>query len=91
MDVFKLWVVEYSEVEHTFAVAQLGQVQNRNLQLFLSNQPNDRVILAFAASHEVAEEMLRAFDCRRDRTKPFTPAHLATIKELLEVALERLE
>ena len=33
----------------------------------------------------------RAFDCREDRSKPFTPGHIETIKELLQAAAQRYE
>ena len=39
----------------------------------------------------LAEEMRRAFDCRQDRTKAFTPGHIETIKELLQAAAQRYE
>jgi hypothetical protein len=91
LNVFELWVVEYSESEHKFAVERFGAALERNLHLFLNSRPNDRVILAFAFSEELAEEMCRAFDCRQDRTKPFTPGHIGTIKELLQAAAQRYD
>ena len=91
MNVFELWVVEYSESEHAFTVGTLGAALERNLQGFLNNLPTDRVILAFAFSEPLAAEMCRAFDCRADRTKPFQPSHIATIKELLQAAAQRYD
>ena len=91
VNVFELWVVEYGESEQKFAVEKFGTALERNLHLFLSSQRNDRVILAFAFSQELADEMCRAFDCREDRTKPFTPGHIETIKELLQAAAQRYE
>lgn len=91
VNVFDLWVVEYSESEHKFAVEKYGDALERNLHLFLNSQPNDRVILAFAFSEELAAEMCRAFDCREDRTRPFTPGHIETIKELLQAAAQRFD
>jgi hypothetical protein len=91
VNVFDLWVVEYSESEHVFAVEKYGDTLERNLHLFLNNQPNDRVILAFAFSEALAGEMCRAFDCREDRTKPFTPGHIETIKEILQAAAQRFD
>ena len=91
LSVFNLWVVEYSESAHAFTVEPYGEALGRNLNLFLNNLPNDRVILAFAYSEPLAQEMRRAFDCRADRTKPFTPGHIGTIKELLQAATQRFE
>ena len=91
VNVFELWVVGYSESEHMFAVEKFGDALERNLHLFLNNQSNDRVILAFAFSEELANEMRRAFDCRSDRTKPFTLSHIETIKELLQAAAQRFD
>lgn len=91
VNVFELWVVEYSESEHKFAVEKYGDALERNLHLFLNNRFNDRVILAFAFSEELASAMCRAFDCRDDRTKPFTPGHIETIKELLQAAAQRFD
>jgi hypothetical protein len=91
INVFELWVVEYSESQRTFTGEKYGEALARNLHLFLNNQPNDRVILAFAFSEELAAEMCRAFDCRDDRTKPFTPGHIETIKELLQAAAQRFD
>lgn len=91
VNVFELWVVEYSESEQKFAVGKFGDALERNLHWFLNSRPNDRVILAFAFSEELAEEMRRAFDCREDRTKPFTPGHIGTIKELLQAAAQRYD
>ena len=91
VNVFELWVVAYSESEHTFAVEKFGDALERNLHLFLNNRSNDRVILAFAFSEELASEMRRAFDCRSDRTKPFTLSHIETIKELLQAAAQRFD
>lgn len=91
INVFDLWVVEYSESEHEFAVTKFGDALERNLHLFLNTHDNDRVILAFAFSEDLAREMCRAFDCREDRTKPFTPGHIETIKELLQAAAQRYE
>jgi hypothetical protein len=91
VNVFELWVVEYSESEHKFTVEKYGDALGRNLHLFLNNRPNDRVILAFAFSEALAAEMCRAFDCRDDRTKPFTPSHIETIKELLQAAAQRFD
>ncbi len=88
---FDLWVVEYSESEQEFAVKSFGAALEHNLHSFLNSQPNDRVILAFAFSEELANEMRRAFDCREDRTRPFTPSHIETIKELLQAAARRFE
>ena len=89
VNVFDLWVVEYSEFEQKFDVQEFGAALERNLHTFLNSHSNDRVILAFAFSQELAEEMCRAFDCRADRTKPFTPGHIGTIKELLQAAAQR--
>ncbi len=89
LDVFELWVVEYSESEQKFEVEKFGRALERNLHNFLNSHSNDRVILAFAFSEELADEMRRAFDCREDRTKPFTPGHIGTIKELLQAAAQR--
>ena len=75
MTVFELWVVEYSESVQSFSVGRFGEALERNLHQFLNNKPNDRVVLAFAFSEPLANEMCRAFDCRQDRTKPFTPGH----------------
>ena len=91
VNVFELWVVEYSESEHTFGVEKYGDSLERNLHLFLNNHPNDRVILAFAFSEPLATEMCRAFDCREDCTRPFTASHIETIKELLQAAAQRFE
>jgi hypothetical protein len=91
INVFELWVVEYSENEQEFAVRKFGVALERNLHAFLNSEPNDRVILAFAFSEELAKEMRRAFDCREDRTKPFTPGHIETIKELLQAAAQRYD
>ena len=91
VSVFELWVVEYSESEHKFAVEKFGDTLERNLHAFLNNQTNDRVILAFAFSEELATEMCRAFDCRDDRGKPFTLSHIETIKELLQAAAKRFD
>ncbi len=91
INVFDLWVVEYSESEHVFHVCKFGESLERNLHGFLNSQPNDRVILAFAFSQALAEDMRKAFDCRDDRTKPFTPGHIETIKELLAAAAQRYE
>jgi len=91
VNVFELWVVKYSESEQKFAVEKFGDALERNLHLFLNSRANDRVILAFAFSEELAEEMCRAFDCREDRTKPFTPGHIGTIKELLQAAAQRYD
>ena len=91
VSVFNLWVVEYSQSEHVFTVEPYGEALARNLNLFLHNRPNDRVILAFAYAEPLAEEMRRAFDCRADRTKPFTPGHIGTIKELLQAATQKFE
>jgi hypothetical protein len=91
VNVFELWVVEYSESERTFGVEKFGDGLERNLHLFLNNRPNDRVILAFAFSEPLAKEMCRAFDCREDRTRPFTTSHIETIKELLQAAAQRFE
>ena len=91
VNVFDLWVVEYSQSDHVFGVQKYGDALERNLHLFLNNQPNDRVILAFAFSEELAIEMKRAFDCREDRSKPFTLSHIETIKELLQAAAQRFE
>ena len=91
INVFELWVVEYSESQRSFTVEKYGDALGRNLHLFLNNQLNDRVILAFAFSEELAAEMCRAFDCRDDRTKPFTPGHIETIKELLQAAAQRFD
>jgi hypothetical protein len=91
VNVFELWVVEYSESEHAFFVEKYGDALERNLHLFLNNRENDRVMLAFAFTQELAEEMRRAFDCRQDRTKPFTASHIETIKELLQAAAQRFE
>ncbi len=91
LNVFELWIVEYSQSQQTFGVEKYGDVLERNLHLFLNNQPNDRVILAFAFSEELATEMRRAFDCREDRQKPFTLSHIETIKELLQAAAQRFD
>ena len=91
VNVFDLWVVEYSESLHKFSVEKYGDALERNLHLFLNNQPNDRVMLAFAFSKELANEMRRAFDCRQDRGKPFTISHIETIKELLQEAAQRFD
>ena len=91
VNVFELWVVEYSESEQKLGVGKFGAALERNLHLFLNSRSNDRVILAFAFSEELAEEMCRAFDCREDRTKPFTPGHMGTIKELLQAAAQRYD
>ena len=91
MNVFELWIVEYSQSEDTFGVEKYGDALERNLHLFLNNRPNDRVILAFAFSEELATEMRRAFDCREDRGKPFTLSHIETIKELLQAAAQRFD
>jgi hypothetical protein len=89
--VFELWVVEFSQTENAFWVEKYGDALERNLHRFLNNQPNDRVILAFAFSRELAHEMRRAFDCREDRSKPFTLSHIETIKELLHAAAQRFD
>jgi hypothetical protein len=91
VNVFELWVVEYGESEQTLTVEKFGAALERNLHLFLNSRSNDRVILAFAFSKELAEEMRRAFDCRDDRSKPFTPGHIETIKELLQAAAQRFD
>ena len=91
INVFDLWVVEYSESAQAFAVKKFGGALEYNLHIFLHSQSNDRVILAFAFSEDLAEDMRRAFDCRADRTKPFTPGHIETIKELLQAAAQRYE
>jgi hypothetical protein len=91
VNVFDLWVVEYSESQHKFSVSKFGASLERNLHCFLKTEPNDRVILAFAFSEELAEEMSHAFDCRQDRTKPFTPSHIETIKELLQDVSRRFD
>ncbi len=91
INVFDLWVVEYSESAQEFAVKKFGGALEHNLHTFLHSHPNDRVILAFAFSEELAEDMRGAFDCRADRTKPFTPGHIETIKELLQAAAQRYE
>ena len=91
VNVFDLWVVEYSQSEHAFDVQKYGDALERNLHSFLNNQLNDRVILAFAFSEELADEMKRAFDCREDRSKPFTLSHIETIKELLQAAAHRFD
>jgi hypothetical protein len=91
INVFELWVVEYSEGAQEFAVKKFGAALEENLHTFLNSQPNDRVILAFAFSEELAREMCRAFDCRSDRKKPFTPGHIETIKELLQAAAQRYD
>lgn len=91
VNVFDLWVVEYSETAQEFAVKKFGAVLEENLHLFLNSKPNDRIILAFAFSEDLAMEMRRAFDCREDRTKPFTPGHIETIKELLQAAAQRYD
>ena len=91
VNVFDLWVVEYSQSENTFSVEKYGDALERNLHRFLNNQANDRVILAFAFSAELATEMRRAFDCREDRGKPFTLSHIETIKELLNAAAQRFD
>jgi hypothetical protein len=90
-NVFDLWVVEYSQAENTFSVEKYGDVLERNLHCFLNNQANDHVILAFAFSEALATEMRRAFDCREDRSKPFTLSHIETIKELLHAAAQRFD
>jgi len=91
VNVFELWVVEYSESDRAFFVEKYGDALERNLHLFLNNRANDRVMLAFAFTQELAEEMRRAFDCRQDRTKPFTASHIETIKELLQEAARRFD
>ena len=91
VNVFELWVVEYSETEQKFSVEKYGDALERNLHFFLNNRFNDHVILAFAFSEELAREMCRAFDCRDDRAKPFTPGHIETIKELLQAAAQRFD
>jgi len=91
VNVFELWVVEYSESETAFFVEKYGDALERNLHLFLNNRPNDRVMLAFAFTAELAEEMRKAFDCREDRTRPFTASHIETIKELLQAAAQRFD
>ena len=91
VNVFDLWVVEFSESESSFAVKKFGGALEHNLHAFLNSRPNDHVILAFAFSEELAQDMCRAFDCRADRTKPFTPGHIETIKELLQAATGRYE
>lgn len=91
INVFDLWVVEYSQSEQQFAVKNFGKTLEHNLHAFLNSQDNDRVILAFAFSEELAKEMCRAFDCREDKTKPFTPSHIETIKELLQAAAQRFD
>lgn len=91
VDVFELWVVEYSESGTSFFVEKYGDALERNLHMFLNNRPNDRVILAFAFTKELAEEMRRAFDCREDRRRPFTASHIETIKELLQAAATRFD
>ena len=91
VNVFDLWVVEYSQTDQTFGVDKFGDALERNLHLFLNNESNDRVVLAFAFSEELAREMCRAFDCREDREKPFTLSHIETIKELLQAAAQRFE
>ena len=91
INVFELWVVEYSESGQSFAVKKFGEAIDHNLHAFLHSRPNDRVILAFAFSEPLAHEMCRAFDCRADRTRPFTPGHIETIKELLQAAAQRYE
>ncbi len=91
MNVFELWVVEYSEAEHTFGVEKFGDTLERNLHSFLNNRMNDRVVLAFAFSEPLAMEMCRAFDCRENRTRPFTVSHIETIKELLQAAAQRFD
>ena len=91
VNIFELWVVEYTESEHAFHVERYGDALERNLHLFLNNQPNDRVILAFAFTQQLADEMRRAFDCREDRTRPFTASHIETIKELLQAAAQRFD
>ena len=91
VNVFELWVVEYSGSERTFGVEKYGDALERNLHLFLNNRPNDRVILAFAFSAPLATEMCRAFDCRQDCARPFTVSHIETIKELLQAAAWRFE
>lgn len=91
INVFDLWVVEYSRNEDAFAVRKFGEALDYNLHTFLNSQTNDRVILAFAFSEALAGEMCRAFDCREDRSKPFTPGHIGTIKELLQAAATRYE
>ncbi len=91
LSVFELWVVEYSESKQEFTVRKFGVALERNLHAFLNSESNDRVILAFAFSEELAHEMRRAFDCREDRTKAFTHSHIETIKELLQAAAQRYE
>jgi len=91
VNVFDLWVVEYSESRHKFAVSKFGESLERNLHCFLKTEPNDRVILAFAFSQELADEMCRAFDCRQDKSRPFTPSHIETIKELLQDVSRRFD
>lgn len=91
LSVFELWVVEYSESKHEFTVRKFGVALERNLHAFLNSETNDWVILAFAFSEELAEEMRRAFDCRQDRTKAFTPGHIEIIKELLQAVAQRYE
>ena len=91
LSVFELWVVEYSESQQEFTVRKFGVALERNLHSFLNSGSNDRVILAFAFSEPLAQEMRRAFDCREDRTKAFTPSHIETIKELLQAAAQRYE
>jgi len=91
VNVFDLWVVEYSESEQHFAVEKFGDVLERNLHAFLNSRSSGRVILAFAFSEALANEICRAFDCRGDRTKPFTPSHIETIKELLQAAAKRFD
>lgn len=91
VNVFDLWVVEYSAAQQEFAVRKFGAALEANLHAFLTTQPNDRVILAFAFSEKLAEEMRRAFDCREDKSKPFTPGHIEIIKELLQDTSRRFE
>jgi hypothetical protein len=91
VNVFEIWVVEYSETDRSFFVEKYGDALERNLHLFLNNRSNDRVILAFAFSDELANEMRRAFDCREDRNKPFTASHIETIKELLQAVAQRFD
>lgn len=91
VNAFELWVVEYSESERAFGVDKFGDTLERNLHRFLNNRSNDRVILAFAFSEALAREMCRAFDCRDDRTRPFTVGHIETIRELLQAAAQRFD
>ena len=91
INVFDLWVVEYTASADEIVAKKFSAALEQNLHLFLNSQPNDRVILAFAFSEALAGDMARAFDCRADRTKPFTPGHIGTIKELLQAAAQRYE